>query len=166
QGIQGEPGPGGPTGLQGVQGIQGPPGPEGPTGLQGNPGFQGPLGPQGPSGPNAPTTYANLTFIGTQTVLSGAPVNFSNSTQVTNLIFDGLNSVIIIDSGIYTIEYFIAIDPTTSLPAIIFAVGVNGQTQNQRSMGMNTSGSVIAGNLIASLNAGDQVQLFNVGQNT
>ncbi|MDY7965787.1 hypothetical protein, partial [Bacillus thuringiensis] len=60
---------------------------------------------------------------------------------------------------------FIAIDPT-SLPAIIFAVSANGQTQQQRSMGMNTSGSIIAGNLIVSLNAGDLVQLFNVGPNT
>ncbi|EOO99798.1 hypothetical protein ICO_06775, partial [Bacillus cereus BAG2O-1] len=158
------PGPEGPTGPQGVQGIQGEPGPEGPTGPQGVQGIQGEPGPEGPTGPDIPRTYGNFTVQGTQIVLSGAPVNFNNSTQVTNLIFNSPDTIVIIDPGIYIINFYIAIDPTT-IPPILFAVGINGTTQGQRSMGVNTSGSMISSILITSLNTGDQIQIYNVGQN-
>ncbi|MDY8166540.1 collagen-like protein [Bacillus thuringiensis] len=165
QGIQGPPGEEGPTGPQGIPGLQGPPGEEGPTGPQGVQGIQGEPGPEGPTGPDIPRTYGNFTVQGTQIVLSGAPVNFNNSIQITNLIFNSPDTIVIIDPGIYIINFYIAIDPTT-IPPILFAVGINGTTQGQRSMGVNTSGSMISSILITSLNSGDQIQIYNVGQNS
>ncbi|PHD59100.1 hypothetical protein COF61_22185, partial [Bacillus toyonensis] len=140
----------------------------GPTGPQGDPGIQGPSGPPGPTGPVLRAAFGTLTFqlpTGNQlSVLSGTNINFNFNSEIVNVL-NFSNGFQIIDTGVYVINYYIAIDPT-SPPPIVFAIGINGQTQLQRSMGKNTSGLMVSGNLIVSLNAGDLVQLFNVGPNT
>ncbi|MED3427455.1 hypothetical protein P4412_33310, partial [Bacillus thuringiensis] len=112
-----------------------------------------------------PATYGTLTTQLTGgnelVVLSGTNITFNFNAEISNVL-NFTNGFQIIDAGVYVINYYIAIDPA-SPPPIVFAVGINGETQLQRSMGKNTSGIIISGNLIVSLNAGDLVQLFNVG---
>ena len=80
QGPQGETGPQGPAGAQGPQGETGPQGPAGAQGPQGETGPQGPAGAQGPQGiPGTAATNENAMLYNTasQSVATGAALNFA-----------------------------------------------------------------------------------------
>ncbi|KAF6561294.1 Gly-Xaa-Xaa repeat protein, partial [Bacillus sp. EKM202B] len=134
QGVQGNTGATGPqgaqgntgaTGPQGVQGIQGPTGATGATGI----GVTGPTGPSGgPTGPTGPTgpSFPVATIVVTnniqQTVLQFNNFIFSTAINVNNIIFNGTNTVTVINAGIYVISVSIA---TTAPGCAPLGVGIS-----------------------------------------
>ncbi|MEB4819854.1 collagen-like protein [Bacillus thuringiensis] len=176
QGIQGEPGPEGPTGPQGVQGIQGEPGPEGPTGPQGVQGIQGEPGPQGvqgiqgiqgepgPTGPTGPVTFANLSSSSAQIIPNLGVVTF-NTTILNNVLINGTNDTLtIVDSGVYKLEYYLSTSPDSIAP-ISFVISLNGSTATLFNIIVATSGGEISLGAIGTLNSGDTLQLVNFSDN-
>ncbi|MGG5759434.1 Gly-Xaa-Xaa repeat protein, partial [Bacillus toyonensis] len=125
QGVQGNTGATGATGPQGVQGIQGPTGATGATGI----GVTGPTGPSGgPTGPTGPTgpSFPVATIVVTnniqQTVLQFNNFIFSTAINVNNMIFNGTNTVTVINAGIYVISVSIA---TTAPGCAPLGVGIS-----------------------------------------
>ncbi|MBG9753157.1 hypothetical protein ABD82_28670 [Bacillus thuringiensis] len=167
QGIQGEPGPEGPTGPQGIQGIQGEPGPEGPTGPQGVQGIQGepgPEGPEGPTGPTGPTTFASLSNLALQVIPNLGVVTFATNT-LSNVLINGTNDTLtIVDSGVYKLEYYLSTD-TASIAPISFVISLNGNIESLLNIIIATSGGEISAGAIRTLDSGDTLQLVNLSNN-
>ncbi|PHF37673.1 Gly-Xaa-Xaa repeat protein, partial [Bacillus toyonensis] len=122
QGVQGNTGATGATGPQGVQGIQGPTGATGATGI----GVTGPTGPSGgptgPTGPSFPVATIVVTNNIQQTVLQFNNFIFSTAINVNNIIFNGTNTVTVINAGIYVISVSIA---TTAPGCAPLGVGIS-----------------------------------------
>ncbi len=77
QGIQGPQGDAGPQGAQGIQGIQGPQGDTGPQGIQGIQGPQGDTGPQGIQGIQGPPGVTDIAWDD----VTDKPTTFTPSTH-------------------------------------------------------------------------------------
>ncbi|MCU4863628.1 Gly-Xaa-Xaa repeat protein [Bacillus cereus] len=125
QGPQGNTGATGATGATGPQGIQGPTGTTGATGI----GVTGPTGPSGgPTGPTGPTgpSFPIATIVVTnniqQTVLQFNNFIFSTAINVNNIIFNGTDTVTVINGGIYVISVSIS---TTAPGCAPLGVGIS-----------------------------------------
>ncbi|PHA92759.1 Gly-Xaa-Xaa repeat protein, partial [Bacillus toyonensis] len=140
QGVQGNTGATGATGATGPQGVQGNTGATGPQGAQGNTGATGatgatgigvtgptgpsggPTGPTGPTGPSFPVATIVVTNNIQQTVLQFNNFIFSTAINVNNIIFNGTNTVTVINAGIYVISVSIA---TTAPGCAPLGVGIS-----------------------------------------
>ncbi|MCU4767051.1 Gly-Xaa-Xaa repeat protein, partial [Bacillus toyonensis] len=130
QGAQGNTGATGATGPQGVQGNTGATGATGATGPQGVQGIQGPtgatgatgIGVTGPTGPSFPVATIVVTNNIQQTVLQFNNFIFSTAINVNNMIFNGTNTVTVINAGIYVISVSIA---TTAPGCAPLGVGIS-----------------------------------------
>ncbi|MED3214771.1 hypothetical protein P4495_32850, partial [Bacillus thuringiensis] len=136
----------------------------GPTGATGS---AGATGPTGATGPNFPTTFADLSAATTQIVNSLSPVNFSGSVNtVMNLTFSTLNTITIIDTGIYKAEFYISFEPTTD--PVCFIIGPVGSTNTAGNIALlaQPNGSEISVSRIMPLNTGDTLQVINVSDSS
>ncbi|WP_142954150.1 Gly-Xaa-Xaa repeat protein, partial [Bacillus wiedmannii] len=137
QGVQGNTGATGATGPQGAQGNTGATGATGPQGVQGPTGATGatgigatgptgpsggPTGPTGPTGPSFPVATIVVTNNIQQTVLQFNNFIFSTAINVNNIIFNGTNTVTVINAGIYVISVSIA---TTAPGCAPLGVGIS-----------------------------------------
>ncbi|HDR6319141.1 TPA: hypothetical protein QCU53_006118 [Bacillus thuringiensis] len=80
-------------------------------------------------------------------------------------MINGTNDTItIVDSGVYKLEYYLSIDQTSIAP-ICFVISVNGNTNTQLNIVISTSGGEISTGAIRNLNSGDTLQLVNLSDN-
>jgi hypothetical protein len=160
QGNQGVTGPTGPqgnqgfTGPQGFQGNQGVTGPTGLTGTQGNQGFTGPTGPQGNQGFTGPQGFQGNQGVTGPTGLTGTQ-GFQGITGRTGPQGPtGGGNISISSTGSATTISLIAsnTNPLFYLKGITGANGflVDGNSNTNISLGINTSGSVALSQLTAS----------------
>ncbi|PHD55754.1 hypothetical protein COF61_27735 [Bacillus toyonensis] len=78
---------------------------------------------------------------------------------------NGTNDTLtIVDSGVYKLEYYLSTSPASIAP-ICFVISVNGSTATLFNMVIATSGSEISVGAIATLNSGDTLQLVNLSDN-
>ncbi|EOQ27401.1 hypothetical protein KQ1_03679, partial [Bacillus cereus BAG3O-1] len=124
QGVQGNTGA---TGPQGIQGNTGATGATGPQGVQGNTGATGATGigvtgPTGPTGPSFPVATIVVTNNIQQTVLQFNNFIFSTAINVNNIIFNGTDTVTVINGGIYVISVSIS---TTAPGCAPLGVGIS-----------------------------------------
>lgn len=115
QGLAGSTGPQGNTGIQGPAGTTRAQSPQGNTGTQGLAGSTGPQGPQddtviqgladstGPTGSSFPVATILVTNNIQQTVLQFNNFIFSTAINVNNIIFNGTDTVTVINAGTYVI---------------------------------------------------------------
>ncbi|WP_180230382.1 Gly-Xaa-Xaa repeat protein [Bacillus cereus] len=168
QGPQGNTGPQGPqgnTGPQGPQGDQGPQGNTGPQGPQGPQGDQGPQGNTGPQGPTLPITAASVSaWSSSQVVNSFAAIQFNETNFLQNLSFNGSDTITILTTGVYKLEFYVSIASTPAPPnPTLLAFAKNGNPNlSGNAMGIVTTGGEISTSLIISLTAGDSIQVINV----
>ncbi|PGM88345.1 collagen-like protein, partial [Bacillus cereus] len=153
----------GPTGDTGPTGNTGPTGITGPTGNTGPTGITGPTGDTGPTGPPFVTTVADVTRTGGETVGSNAAVSFTNIQYIQNINFTPVNDTLtIVDAGIYKLEFYISINAGSTAP-IVFSFEINGDSVNQKAMGVSvTSGGIISNALIRPLGVGTALRVVNV----
>lgn len=156
-GAQGLVGPLGPRGPAGAPGNQGPPGPPGPQGNQGIQGIQGIPGVQGPIGPKVFAYAINPTF---QLVRVSGPVLITKIVaQSGGFTIDPTTGIITVPfTGSYLIYYRLLVDELGSVflnhSNLGFPVPIPFSAYaNQRQR------TPITASLIATLNAGDQVQM-------
>ncbi len=90
QGLQGETGPQGPQGEQGLQGETGPQGPQGEQGLQGETGPQGPQGEQGLQGP-AGKGIVSITQTSSNGNVDTYTINYTDNTTSTFTVTNGVD---------------------------------------------------------------------------
>ncbi|PEM38420.1 Gly-Xaa-Xaa repeat protein [Bacillus toyonensis] len=119
----------------------------------------------GPTGPNLPITAASVSFLNlnSQTVNSLAPINFNETSFLQNLSFNGSDTLTILTTGVYKLEFYVSIDSTPTPPnPILLAFTKNGNVLlSGNAMGIVTTGGEISTNLIISLTAGDSIQVIN-----
>uniref|UniRef100_UPI0034661BDB Gly-Xaa-Xaa repeat protein n=1 Tax=Bacillus wiedmannii TaxID=1890302 RepID=UPI0034661BDB len=124
-GVTGPTGPsGGPPGPTGPQGNTGATGATGPQGVQGNTGATGAtgIGVTGPTGPSFPVATIVVTNNIQQTVLQFNNFIFSTAINVNNIIFNGTDTVTVINGGIYVISVSIS---TTAPGCAPLGVGIS-----------------------------------------
>ncbi|MBO5239826.1 MAG: collagen-like protein [Clostridia bacterium] len=123
--MQGEQGPVGPQGEQGIQGEQGPVGPQGEQGIQGEQGPAGPQGEQGIQGEQGPAGgvlsfadfYALMPPDNTTTVAPGTDVSFPQDgpTSGTNITRTSATSFNLGAVGTYQILFQVSVDEAGQL---------------------------------------------------
>ncbi|PGU89243.1 collagen-like triple helix repeat-containing protein [Bacillus cereus] len=161
-----EPGPTGPQGPQGNTGAQGPQGNTGATGEQGPTGPQGNTGAQGPTGATLPITAASVSVynpFSSQVVNPSAAIQFNETNFLQNLSFNGSDTITILATGVYKLEFFVSIASTPAPPTpTLLLFTINGDPLiSGNGMGIVTTGGEISTSLIISLAAGDQIQVIN-----
>lgn len=177
QGPQGEPGPQGPQGPQGEPGPQGPAGPQGeqgpqgPKGPQGEQGTQGPIGPQGPQGergfglPAYGGRYsADVQIINISTGVDEV-LTLAEQTPSLNVIYSGQDSITIVETGYYEIQYYLGLTPSLSIN-VSAGIRVNGeflqQTVTSKNIALGVS-VVFNASMIVHLDAGNVLDLSVYG---
>ncbi|HDX9614025.1 TPA: collagen-like protein, partial [Bacillus toyonensis] len=160
QGVQGNTGATGATGAtgpQGVQGIQGPTGATGATGI----GVTGPTGPSGgptgPTGPSFPVATIVVTNNIQQTVLQFNNFIFSTAINVNNMIFNGTNTVTVINAGIYVISVSIATTAPGCAPLGV-GISINGAVATDN-FSSNLIGDSLSFTTIETLAAGANISV-------
>ncbi|MFG3484175.1 Gly-Xaa-Xaa repeat protein, partial [Bacillus mobilis] len=180
-GAQGPAGAQGATGAQGPQGIQGPAGTQGATGAQGSAGATGATGAQGPagatgatgaqgpagatgatgatgaSGTPVPVTTAVLGNTIAQTVSPGSNVQFNETFELTNISFNGSDTLTVLETGVYDISF----SASTTFPGSSpfgFGLSFNGQPPS-RNFSTNVIGSAVAFSTIVTLQAGTTISV-------
>ncbi|WP_141552074.1 MULTISPECIES: Gly-Xaa-Xaa repeat protein, partial [Bacillus] len=132
------------TGATGPQGVQGP------TGATG-------IGVTGPTGPSFPVATIVVTNNIQQTVLQFNNFIFKTAINVNNIIFNGTNTVTVINAGIYVISVSIS---TTAPGCAPFGVGISingaGATDNFSS---NLIGDSLSFTTIETLAAGASISV-------
>ncbi|PEX51011.1 Gly-Xaa-Xaa repeat protein [Bacillus thuringiensis] len=157
QGVQGNTGA---TGATGPQGIQGPTGATGATGI----GVTGPTGPSGgPTGPTGPTgpSFPVATIVVTnniqQTVLQFNNFIFSTAINVNNIIFNGTDTVTVINGGIYVISVSISTTAPGCAPLGV-GISINGAVATDN-FSSNLIGDSLSFTTIETLVAGARISV-------
>ncbi|MGQ8845691.1 Gly-Xaa-Xaa repeat protein, partial [Bacillus sp. TSA_125.2] len=174
QGVQGNTGATGATGPQGAQGPAGTTGATGPQGVQGNTGATGPQGIQGPTGatgatgigvtgPSGPTgpSFPIATIVVTnniqQTVLQFNNFIFSTAINVNNIIFNGTDTVTVINGGIYVISVSISTTAPGCAPLGV-GISINGAVATDN-FSSNLIGDSLSFTTIETLAAGARISV-------
>ncbi|PFM62639.1 collagen-like protein, partial [Bacillus cereus] len=177
QGVQGNTGATGPQGAQGntgatgPQGAQGNTGATGPQGVQGNTGATGATGPQGaqgptgatgigvtgPTGPSFPVATIVVTNNIQQTVLQFNNFIFSTAINVNNIIFNGINTVTVINAGIYVISVSISTTAPGCAPLGV-GISINGAVATDN-FSSNLIGDSLSFTTIETLAAGANISV-------
>ncbi|MDK7502339.1 Gly-Xaa-Xaa repeat protein [Bacillus paranthracis] len=177
QGPQGIQGPAGATGATGPQGVQGPAGatgatgpqgaqgPAGATGATGPQGVQGPTGatgigvtgPTGPTGPSFPIATIVVTNNIQQTVLQFNNFIFSTAINVNNIIFNGTDTVTVINGGIYVISVSISTTAPGCAPLGV-GISINGAVATDN-FSSNLIGDSLSFTTIETLAAGANISV-------
>ncbi|PGT21087.1 Gly-Xaa-Xaa repeat protein [Bacillus thuringiensis] len=159
-GNTGAQGPAGATGATGPQGIQGPTGATGATGI----GVTGPTGPSGgPTGPTGPTgpSFPVATIVVTnniqQTVLQFNNFIFSTAINVNNIIFNGTDTVTVINGGIYVISVSISTTAPGCAPLGV-GISINGAVATDN-FSSNLIGDSLSFTTIETLVAGARISV-------
>ncbi|MGR5961380.1 Gly-Xaa-Xaa repeat protein [Bacillus paranthracis] len=161
-GPQGAQGPAGATGATGPQGAQGPAGATGATGPQG---VQGPTGatgigvtgPTGPTGPSFPIATIVVTNNIQQTVLQFNNFIFSTAINVNNIIFNGTDTVTVINGGIYVISVSISTTAPGCAPLGV-GISINGAVATDN-FSSNLIGDSLSFTTIETLVAGANISV-------
>ncbi|MGE7880601.1 Gly-Xaa-Xaa repeat protein, partial [Bacillus sp. NPDC094077] len=153
QGPQGNTGATGATGSQGPQGITGATGPQGPTGATGI----GITGPTGPSGPSFPVATIVVTNNIQQTVLQFNNFIFSTAINANNIIFNGTNTVTVINAGIYVISVSISTTAPGCAPLGV-GISINGAVATDN-FSSNLIGDSLSFTTIETLAAGANISV-------
>ncbi|MGX5479323.1 Gly-Xaa-Xaa repeat protein [Bacillus thuringiensis] len=160
QGAQGVQGPAGATGAQGVQGpagATGAQGAQGPAGATGATGAQGATGATGPAGTPIPITTAVLGNTNAQTVSPGSNIQFNETFELTNLSFNGSDTLTVLETGVYDINF----SASTTFPGSSpfgFGLSFNGQPPS-RNFSTNVIGSAVSFSTIITLTAGTTISV-------
>ncbi|MGH0422347.1 Gly-Xaa-Xaa repeat protein, partial [Bacillus pretiosus] len=184
QGVQGNTGATGATGPQGntgatgatgPQGVQGNTGATGPQGVQGNTGATGatgatgigatgptgpsggPTGPTGPTGPSFPVATIVVTNNIQQTVLQFNNFIFSTAINVNNIIFNGTDTVTVINAGIYVISVSISTTAPGCAPLGV-GISINGAVATDN-FSSNLIGDSLSFTTIETLAAGANISV-------
>ncbi|MGF2769858.1 Gly-Xaa-Xaa repeat protein [Bacillus cereus] len=169
QGVQGNTGATGATGPQGVQGNTGATGPQGiqgPTGATGATGIGvtgptgpsgGPTGPTGPTGPSFPIATIVVTNNIQQTVLQFNNFIFSTAINVNNIIFNGTDTVTVINGGIYVISVSISTTAPGCAPLGV-GISINGAVATDN-FSSNLIGDSLSFTTIETLAAGARISV-------
>ncbi|PEB81951.1 collagen-like protein, partial [Bacillus cereus] len=168
QGVQGNTGATGPQGAQGPTGATGigvtgptgpsggPPGPTGPQGAQGPTGATG-IGVTGPTGPSFPVATIVVTNNIQQTVLQFNNFIFSTAINVNNIIFNGINTVTVINAGIYVISVSISTTAPGCAPLGV-GISINGAVATDN-FSSNLIGDSLSFTTIETLAAGANISV-------
>ncbi|PGZ22753.1 collagen-like repeat preface domain-containing protein [Bacillus thuringiensis] len=175
QGVQGNTGATGATGATGPQGVQGntgatgatgPQGIQGPTGATGATGIGvtgptgpsgGPTGPTGPTGPSFPVATIVVTNNIQQTVLQFNNFIFSTAINVNNIIFNGTDTVTVINGGIYVISVSISTTAPGCAPLGV-GISINGAVATDN-FSSNLIGDSLSFTTIETLVAGARISV-------
>ncbi|MED4678575.1 Gly-Xaa-Xaa repeat protein, partial [Bacillus nitratireducens] len=153
QGVQGNTGA---TGATGPQGVQGNTGATGPQGAQGNTGATG-IGVTGPTGPSFPVATIVVTNNIQQTVLQFNNFIFSTAINVNNIIFNGINTVTVINAGIYVISVSISTTAPGCAPLGV-GISINGAVATDN-FSSNLIGDSLSFTTIETLAAGANISV-------
>ncbi|MGG3675047.1 Gly-Xaa-Xaa repeat protein, partial [Bacillus nitratireducens] len=156
QGNTGATGPRGNTGATGPQGVQGNTGATGPQGAQGNTGATG-IGVTGPTGPSFPVATIVVTNNIQQTVLQFNNFIFSTAINVNNIIFNGINTVTVINAGIYVISVSISTTAPGCAPLGV-GISINGAVATDN-FSSNLIGDSLSFTTIETLAAGANISV-------
>ncbi|SME04312.1 Gly-Xaa-Xaa repeat protein [Bacillus pacificus] len=161
-GPQGVQGPAGATGATGPQGVQGPAGATGATGPQGVRGPTGATGigvtgPTGPTGPSFPIATIVVTNNIQQTVLQFNNFIFSTAINVNNIIFNGTDTVTVINGGIYVISVSISTTAPGCAPLGV-GISINGAVATDN-FSSNLIGDSLSFTTIETLAAGANISV-------
>ncbi len=158
-GPQGIQGPAGATGATGPQGAQGPAGATGPQGVQGPTGATGigVTGPTGPTGPSFPIATIVVTNNIQQTVLQFNNFIFSTAINVNNIIFNGTDTVTVINGGIYVISVSISTTAPGCAPLGV-GISINGAVATDN-FSSNLIGDSLSFTTIETLAAGANISV-------
>ncbi|HGH7192277.1 TPA: Gly-Xaa-Xaa repeat protein, partial [Bacillus wiedmannii] len=159
QGVQGNTGATGATGPQGntgSTGATGPQGAQGPTGATGATGL-GATGPTGPTGPSFPVATIVVTNNIQQTVLQFNNFIFSTAINVNNIIFNGTDTVTVINGGIYVISVSISTTAPGCAPLGV-GISINGAVATDN-FSSNLIGDSLSFTTIETLRAGANISV-------
>ncbi|WP_460285887.1 Gly-Xaa-Xaa repeat protein, partial [Bacillus luti] len=164
-GATGAQGPQGPQGNTGAQGPAGATGAQGPQGPQGNTGAQGPagatgatgIGVTGPTGPSFPVATIVVTNNIQQTVLQFNNFIFSTAINVNNIIFNGTDTVTVINGGIYVISVSISTTAPGCAPLGV-GISINGAVATDN-FSSNLIGDSLSFTTIETLRAGANISV-------
>ncbi|WEF18333.1 Gly-Xaa-Xaa repeat protein [Bacillus pacificus] len=159
QGPQGNTGATGATGPQGAQGPAGATGATGPQGVQGPTGATGigVTGPTGPTGPSFPIATIVVTNNIQQTVLQFNNFIFSTAINVNNIIFNGTDTVTVINGGIYVISVSISTTAPGCAPLGV-GISINGAVATDN-FSSNLIGDSLSFTTIETLAAGANISV-------
>ncbi|WP_240515017.1 Gly-Xaa-Xaa repeat protein, partial [Bacillus cereus] len=152
-GVQGNTGATGPQGAQGNTGATGPQGNTGPTGATGI----GVTGPTGPTGTGFPVATIVVTNNIQQTVLQFNNFIFSTAINVNNIIFNGIDSVSVINAGIYVISVSISTTAPGCAPLGV-GISINGAVATDN-FSSNIIGDSLSFTTIETLAAGARISV-------
>ncbi|PGP54825.1 collagen-like repeat preface domain-containing protein, partial [Bacillus cereus] len=156
----------GATGATGPQGAQGNTGATGPQGVQGNTGATGATGPQGAqgntgatgaTGPSFPIATIVVTNNIQQTVLQFNNFIFSTAINVNNIIFNGTDTVTVINGGIYVISVSISTTAPGCAPLGV-GISINGAVATDN-FSSNLIGDSLSFTTIETLAAGARISV-------
>ncbi|MGG0726190.1 Gly-Xaa-Xaa repeat protein, partial [Bacillus mycoides] len=170
-GATGATGPRGNTGAQGNTGATGigvtgptgpsggPTGPTGPTGPQGNTGATGigVTGPTGPTGIAFPVATIVVTNNIQQTVLQFNNFIFHTVFNANNIIFNGTDTVTVINAGIYVISVSISTTAPGCAPLGV-GISINGAVATDN-FSSNLIGDSLSFTTIETLVAGTNISV-------
>ncbi|MGM2815796.1 Gly-Xaa-Xaa repeat protein, partial [Bacillus cereus group sp. Bce007] len=163
QGVQGNTGATGATGATGPQGVQGNTGATGPQGIQGPTGATGAtgIGVTGPTGPSGGPSFPIATIVVTnniqQTVLQFNNFIFSTAINVNNIIFNGTDTVTVINGGIYVISVSISTTAPGCAPLGV-GISINGAVATDN-FSSNLIGDSLSFTTIETLAAGARISV-------
>jgi len=123
----------------------------------GSTGLTGPTGSTGPTGPNFPNTTAVLNKTTAQSFVANTNVIFNNFLNLNNILFNGIDTLQIINSGIYLISF----SATTTFPGVSpfgFGISINNKVPIDNLV-TNAQGSLIAFTTLENLLAGDTISI-------
>ena len=140
----------GPQGAQGNTGATGPQGVQGPTGATG-------IGVTGPTGPSFPVATIVVTNNIQQTVLQFNNFIFSTAINVNNIIFNGTNTVTVINAGIYVISVSISTTAPGCAPLGV-GISINGAVATDN-FSSNLIGDSLSFTTIETLAAGANISV-------
>jgi hypothetical protein len=152
------------------QGATGATGPKGATGPAGPTGATGPSGATGATGPSSSTSYAYYAVDTTYSVIAPAdtPVVFSTTNSIASgftLSADG-TTITATNAGTYLISYDLYLEYDSTIGSrLLAASNVTGAFSHPETNGTYFHPN-IPGQIIVTLNAGDQIQLQVSGVST
>uniref|UniRef100_UPI001BB3DDB9 Gly-Xaa-Xaa repeat protein n=1 Tax=Bacillus hominis TaxID=2817478 RepID=UPI001BB3DDB9 len=153
----GAQGPVGSTGAQGPQGNTGAQGPAGATGAQGPQGNTGAQGPAGTTGAGFPVATIVVTNNIQQTVLQFNNFIFHKVFNANNIIFNGTDTVTVINAGIYVISVSISTTAPGCAPLGV-GISINGAVATDN-FSSNLIGDSLSFTSIETLAAGTNISV-------
>ncbi|HHK5534197.1 TPA: Gly-Xaa-Xaa repeat protein [Bacillus mobilis] len=129
----------------------------GATGATGAQGATGATGATGASGTPVPVTTAVLGNTIAQTVSPGSNVQFNETFELTNISFNGSDTLTVLETGVYDISF----SASTTFPGSSpfgFGLSFNGQPPS-RNFSTNVIGSAVSFSTIITLQAGTTISV-------